>query len=114
MLDRNPQAHLPTPDGHQVPSPHTAHAGGYGGYGYGPTHFDDESAFNPLDLFVYAVRYRWLIVILVTVGLIAGLMVTWMLTPHYRATTKLEIMVPSARVFQDLEVVSEASDFRNI
>ena len=101
-----------------MPQPHGAHRG-YGanthayGYGYGNGVDDDDGAFNPLHLFVYAIRYRWLIAVLIAIGIVAGLMVTWMLTPQYRATTKLEIMVPSARVFQDLEVVSEAGDFRN-
>lgn len=115
MLDRNPRAHLPSPEGHQLPAAHSSGAGAYGGHGYGyeTAHIDDEVSINPLDLFIYIVRYRWLIVVLAAVGVIAGLMVTWMMTPHYRATTKLEIMVPSARVFQDLEVVSEVSDSRN-
>src|SRR5690606_6229753 len=49
---------------------------------------------------------------LAAAGLVAGLVVTMMQTPKYRATAQLEVLVPSARVFQDLEVVSETGDIR--
>ncbi|WP_245479342.1 polysaccharide biosynthesis tyrosine autokinase, partial [Mesorhizobium sp. M7A.F.Ca.CA.001.16.1.1] len=45
-------------------------------------------------------------------GLVAGVIVTMMQTPKYQATTQLEVLVPSAKVFQDIEVVSENSDVR--
>lgn len=110
MLNRLPPSNgLPAGQHHGAVAP----AGAYGGHhpAYGPTVYDEEdAAFNPLTLLVFVVRYRWLIAVLVAVGLAAGLVITWMQTPQYRAAAKLEIMVPSAKVFQDLEVVSESSD----
>jgi capsular exopolysaccharide synthesis family protein len=35
-----------------------------------------------------------------------------MQTPKYQATTRLEVLVPSAKVFQDIQVVSESADVR--
>ncbi|RUY33145.1 polysaccharide biosynthesis tyrosine autokinase, partial [Mesorhizobium sp. M7A.F.Ca.CA.001.13.2.1] len=58
------------------------------------------------------VQYRWLIVMMAAAGLVAGVIVTMMQTPKYQATTQLEVLVPSAKVFQDIEVVSENSDVR--
>ncbi|HCL67702.1 MAG TPA: exopolysaccharide biosynthesis protein, partial [Rhizobium sp.] len=43
--------------------------------------------------------------------LLAGLL-TLMQTPRYQAIAKLEVLVPSARVFEDLELMSESSDIR--
>ncbi|MER2536739.1 MAG: polysaccharide biosynthesis tyrosine autokinase [Rhizobiaceae bacterium] len=110
MLDRNRQ--------HQV-----AVAGGPRGvpdfyhespaaYGYSRDAFDEERGFDPLKLLYYVVQYRWLIVTMLAAGLVAGIIVTMMMTPKYRATSTLEVLVPSAKVFQDIEVVSEASDVR--
>ena len=49
---------------------------------------------------------------LAAAGLVAGAIVAMMQTPRYRATTTLEVLVPSAKVFQDIEVVSESTDVR--
>lgn len=110
MLDRNgqmPMAHTPgavaTEMYYDGPHQYT---------GYGRDDREREEGFNPLKLLFYVVQYRWLIAGLVVMGLVAGLMVTMMQTPKYRATAQLEVLVPSARVFQDMEVVTETGDVR--
>ncbi len=80
--------------------------------GYSEEDREDEGGFNPLSLLVYMVRYRWLIAGLLVGFVIAGLMITLLQTPLYRATTQVEVSAPNARVFQDLEVVSESADLR--
>lgn len=84
----------------------------YAPYGYREAEPEPDS-FNPLTLLLYVVRYRWLIAFLVAVGLVCGAVFTMMQTPRYRATAQLEVLVPSAKVFQDIEVVSEATDVRS-
>ncbi|TKB30073.1 MAG: exopolysaccharide biosynthesis protein, partial [Mesorhizobium sp.] len=79
---------------------------------YGRDYTEQDEGFNPLRLLFYVVQYRWLIVMMAAAGLVAGVIVTMMQTPKYRATTQLEVLVPSAKVFQDIEVVSESSDLR--
>ncbi|MER8749855.1 polysaccharide biosynthesis tyrosine autokinase [Mesorhizobium sp. M1050] len=79
---------------------------------YGRDHGGRDDGFNPLKLLFYIVQYRWLIVMMAAAGLVAGVIVTMMQTPKYQATTQLEVLVPSAKVFQDIEVVSENSDVR--
>lgn len=65
-----------------------------------------------LRLLAYVVRYRRLLVMLVAAGLAGALAVTMMTVPKYRATAQLEVLVPSARVFQDIEITSETGDVR--
>ncbi len=80
--------------------------------GYGYSVEEDEGGLDPLKLLRYAIKYRWMIAIILAVGLVTGLVMTWMTTPLYQATTRIEVMVPSAKVFQDLEIVSESTDAR--
>ncbi|SMH40815.1 GumC family protein [Mesorhizobium australicum] len=80
--------------------------------GYGPFDQEHENGFNPLHLLIYVVQYRWLITFLLAMGLVSGVVITLMQTPKYQATAQLEVMSPSARVIQDLEVISETSDVR--
>lgn len=101
----------------QPPAPHpsgdmTLYAPWYGSHGYGRLIEDEDDGIDPLALLYYVVKHRWLIAIVIAVGLVAGTVVTWMQTPRYQATAQLEVMVPSAKVFQDLEVISESTDFR--
>ena len=112
MLDRNRQHQIAGPAHSQALSADLYYDAGqyYGSYGRDSS--DQEGGFNPLKLFFYVVQYRWLIVIMAVAGLVAGMIVTMMMTPKYRATTQLEVLVPSAKVFQDIEVVSETSDIR--
>ncbi|WP_245441997.1 GumC family protein [Mesorhizobium hawassense] len=79
---------------------------------YGRDFAEQDQGFNPLKLLFYVVQYRWLIAMMMAAGLVAGVVVTMMQTPKYQATTQLEVLVPSAKVFQDIEVVSESSDIR--
>ena len=114
MLNSNNQSgHLPS----HAPHPNAAgdmapYAPWYGSAGYGQTFEEDEGGIDPLALLLYLVKYRWLIALLLAIGLVAGTVVTWMQTPRYKATTQLEISAPSAKVFQDLEVISDYDDFR--
>lgn len=72
-----------------------------------------DEGFRPLNLLFYVVQYRWLIAIMAAAGIVAGVVVTMMQTPKYQATTQLEVLVPSAKVFQDIQVVSESADVRD-
>jgi len=80
-------------------------------YAYEPP--SQEGGVNVLSLFLYIVHYRWLLATLAAVGLVSALAVTMMMTPQYRATARLEVLVPSAKVFQDIEVTAESSDMRS-
>ncbi len=71
-----------------------------------------EEGVDVLRLFLYVVHYRWLLATLVAVGLVSALAVTMMMTPRYKATAQLEVLMPSAKVFQDIEVTAESGDMR--
>jgi capsular exopolysaccharide synthesis family protein len=110
MLDRNRQHQLAIAGGSaSVPD---FYRDGAGYAGYERENFEEERGFDPLKLFFYVIQYRWLIATMAAAGLVAGVIVTMMQTPKYQAVAKLEVLVPSAKVFQDIEVVSEASDIR--
>jgi capsular exopolysaccharide synthesis family protein len=85
--------------------------GAWNGY---PMPFDDEprEAFDPVKLFWIAVRYRWLIAIILAVGLVLGVVTTMMQSPKYAASARIEIMVPTARILEDMDVVAQSSDLR--
>ena len=119
MLDRdsrNGQRALPGRAG----LPSDMHPGGYlsahhyedAGYGFHPSAAEMEEPFNPLKLLWYVVHYRWLIAIFVGVGLLVGGVATMMQTPKYSATARIEIMVPTARILEDMDVVAQSSDLR--
>ncbi|RVA03370.1 polysaccharide biosynthesis tyrosine autokinase [Mesorhizobium sp. M7A.F.Ca.US.001.02.1.1] len=112
MLDRNRQPQLAGP-GHGQALSADSYYDVPQNYGpYGRDYAGQDEGFNPLKLLLYIVQYRWLIVMMAAAGLVAGVIVTMMQTPKYQATTQLEVLVPSAKVFQDIEVVSENSDVR--
>jgi capsular exopolysaccharide synthesis family protein len=111
MLDRNRQHQLAIAGG-PASVPDFYFEGQQQYAGYGREAFEEERSFDPLKLLFYVVQYRWLIVLMAAAGLVAGIVVTMMQTPKYRAATTLEVLVPSAKVFQDIEVVAEASDVR--
>ena len=71
-----------------------------------------EEPFDPLKLFYLVLNYRWLIATMVGVGLVLGLVVTLMQTPKYAATARVEIMVPTARILEDMDVVAQSNDIR--
>lgn len=106
MLDRNDRLALPGAAG-ALASPHATQWGGY-------PPFEDEpaDAFNPVKLFWIAYRYRWLIGVTVMVALVLGTVTTLMQAPKYAATARIEIMVPTARILQDMDVVAQTNDLR--
>ncbi|TIM38925.1 polysaccharide biosynthesis tyrosine autokinase [Mesorhizobium sp.] len=112
MLDRNRQHQIAGPAHGQALSAELYYDGAQNYSPYGRDSSEQDERFNPLKLLFYVVQYRWLIVMLAVAGLVAGTVVTMMQTPKYRATTQLEVLVPSAKVFQDIEVVSENADVR--
>ncbi|MEF2554205.1 polysaccharide biosynthesis tyrosine autokinase [Aurantimonas sp. A2-1-M11] len=73
---------------------------------------EDEARFDPLRLLYYVLQYRWLIAGMAALALVAGTIFTLMQTPKYEAAVRLEVLVPSAKVFDDLEVVSQGTDMR--
>lgn len=75
-------------------------------------HAGEESSFDPLRLLYYVIENRWLIAALLAISLVGGFLVTKAQTPLYRSTSRLEVLVPPARVFQDIQVVSEWGDMR--
>lgn len=112
MLERH--RHQPVQGGYTPPpAPYHAPQDYYGyGYGYARDQFDHEERFSPLKLLTYIVRYRWLVVVMCTAGVVAGVVVTMMMTPLYQAAARLEVLTTSAKVYKDIELVSEASDTR--
>src|SRR5690349_8406488 len=111
MLDRTRQPQLQAPYG-QALQTEVYYDGPQNYDHYGRSQEQQEDGFNPLHLFLYVVKYRWLIAALSLAGLVLAFAVTMMQTPKYQATSQLEVLVPSARVFQDIEVVSETGDMR--
>lgn len=79
---------------------------------YGYETVSDDKEINLFRVFLYVLKYRWMLVTLLVIGLFSALAITLMITPKYRASTQLEVLVPSAKVFQDIEVTSESSDIR--
>ncbi|AMY00683.1 polysaccharide biosynthesis tyrosine autokinase [Mesorhizobium ciceri] len=112
MLDRSRQHQLAAPGHGQALSSDHYFDGGQHHSPYGRDSAEQDQGFNPLKLLFYVVQYRWLIAMMMAAGLVAGVVVTMMQTSKYQATTQLEVLVPSAKVFQDIEVVSENSDIR--
>lgn len=113
MLNNPNQGRPPVP-GQMHPShgEMAPYAPWYNSQGYGTPFEEDDDGINPLALLLYLLKYRWMIAILLGLGLVVGTMVTWMQTPQYRATAQMEIMVPAAKVFQDLELMSQSTDSR--
>jgi len=109
MLDRNEQ-NLPwqRPSGGQL----APRFEGAGWDSYGLNTATAAEPFDPLKLFWLVVRYRWLIAAVLGVGLTLGIVVTLMQSPNYAATARIEIMVPTARILEDMDVVAQSSDVR--
>ena len=74
--------------------------------------FEDENSFDPLKLLWFVVHYRWLIAAFILAGLVTGFVITYLQTPLYRASSKVEILTTGAKVIQDLEVITESSGIR--
>jgi polysaccharide biosynthesis transport protein len=87
----------------------------YGGpdwYGYGGPNEANEERLDPIKIFWLVLRYRWLILALLAVGAAVGLGVTLMQAPKYLASARIEIMVPTARILEDMDVVAQSNDVR--
>ncbi len=86
------------------------------GYGFSTGMFDaeDEKSIDLLALLGYAIRWRWLIGIFLLVGLLLGLAYSVIAPKMYQATARLELTTPTAKVLQDIEMVSSSSDLRAI
>lgn len=107
MFEPNRQQYgLPVAAGEFVP----ARKLGYGGYHAHEA--EPAEPFDPLKLLFYLVHYRWMIAALLTAGIVAGVLFTWIQTPLYRATATVEIMTQGAKVMQEFEVVSPVDDWR--
>ncbi|WP_421852639.1 GumC family protein [Oricola sp.] len=79
---------------------------------YDPYSEEEEDGIDPLQLLWYAIKYRWLIATLLAAGIVVGVLVTYVQTPLYRATTNVEVIPPGAKIIQDLELVSQSADIR--
>lgn len=109
MLDRSDRQ-LPWRGGPGGGPPARYDAPGWDGYGIP---FEEEpERFDPLKLFYLAIRYRWLIGILLASALVLGVVVTLMQSPKYAGVARIEIMVPTARILEDMDVVAQSSDLR--
>jgi polysaccharide biosynthesis transport protein len=109
MLDRNYQI------GPGQMFPAMAPANGHYGYAGPELGFEPSKRPGSIDaigLLFRILEYRWLVGAIVSVCLLSALLVTMIQTPRYSATAKLEVVVPSARVFEDIEITAESSDIR--
>lgn len=81
-------------------------------YGYGFEHNEPDNGIDLLGILFRILQYRWLICIFAVIGIVSALIITMMQTPKYQATSQLEVLTPSVKVFQDIEVTSETGDMR--
>lgn len=81
-------------------------------YGYGRLPEEEDDSLDPLKLIWYVIHYRWLFAAFLLAGLVISVFLTYLQTPLYRATTNVEVITPSAKVIQDLELVSQSTDLR--
>ena len=78
-----------------------------------PLHRDGERDDIDFRRFLfYVFKHRWLICIFLSTGMVIALMVTWVMVPKYRSTVKLEIIAPSAKVLEELEIVGATTTDR--
>ena len=73
---------------------------------------EEESNFDPLQLFWFVIHYRVMIVAFMVTAIVSAVFFNYLQTPQYGATTKIEILTSGARVFQDLEVITQSNDVR--
>ena len=92
------------------------------GYGADPyrRHFDPyetqgfmDEGFDILKVLFFILQYRWIIAAFAIIGIVCGIFFTLLQTPLYRATAKVEVLSAGARVFQDIEVLTETNDVRS-
>ncbi len=109
MLDRNERQLAWRNDGNQALA---ARDDAAAWIGYRPAPEPEEEPFDPLKLLWLVVRYRWLIAAIICAGATLGIVVTLMQSPKYAASARIEIMVPTARVLEDMDVVAQSNDIR--
>lgn len=69
---------------------------------------EDDTSFSPQQIFLYLIRYRWVISVVLATGLILGILASALMVPKYRADAMIEVQAPSARVIEDLEVLNRS------
>ncbi|MBE7183286.1 MAG: polysaccharide biosynthesis tyrosine autokinase [Methylobacterium mesophilicum] len=74
----------------------------------------ESDGFGPLDLVALLVRFRWLVSGIMLAGLAVGLGLFHAQTPLYRATARIEVAAPAARVMDELAAVTQGADLRAI
>ena len=114
-MNRLPDNHHPAPGpfaGHEMALDSRRSIWGAGAAYGAPSDLEQDETFNPLHFFIYIIRYRWLIATFLVAGLVLGVLVTFLMTPKYRANALLEIAPPTAQIIKDLQVMSESADIR--
>lgn len=84
------------------------------GYAFGALDDEEQKGFDLLALLGYAIRWRWLIGLFILGGLLLGLAYAAIAPKMYAATARLELTMPTAKVLQDIELVSNSNDLRGI
>ncbi len=112
MFDRNQPAAAGDPYQPMTPPTDAFYAGYHRGRDIGLDYYPRAASLDMIGLFFRVLQYRRLILGLLGAGLLLAALLTLMQTPQYQAVAKLEVLVPSARVFEDLELMSESSDIR--
>ena len=96
-----------------VPATNSTLRHGFNSYGNHHSNLaEDETGFDFMALVMKALRYRWLIVAILAIGTCLAILITWTMTPQYRAASRLEIITQSAKVVEDLQVFSDSGDLR--
>lgn len=72
---------------------------------------EDETV-DLVRLFLILLRHRRLLACMAGLSILAGAAFAMLQTPVYQAAARLEIFVPSAKVFEDIEAVSAGTDMR--
>lgn len=112
MFDRNQPAAAGDVHHTMVSVPDAYYASHQRARDLGADYYPAPGGLDMIGLFFRVLQYRWLILGFLSAGILLAAVFTWMQTPRYQAVAKLEVLVPSARVFEDLELLSESSDIR--
>ncbi|MEP3672796.1 MAG: GumC family protein, partial [Hyphomicrobiales bacterium] len=73
---------------------------------------EEENNFDPLKLFWFVIHYRVMLVAFMVAAVVSAVFFNYLQTPQYGAATRIEILTSGARVFQDLEVITQSNDVR--
>ena len=112
MFDRTQPAAAGDPYRPMTPPSDAFYTGYQRGRDMGVDYYPRATSLDMISIFFRVLEYRWLILSLLGAGVLLAGLLTLMQTPRYQAIAKLEVLVPSARVFEDLELMSESSDIR--